>query len=108
MGFGGWWWRAGVVCAVVAAGAARAGESWDGGSLVNSNWSTAENWNPDGVPANNGTANIRMVGPGRTDANVDAPWSINSLTFDSGSLGFVMGGSALTVGGGAIKNLSGV
>ena len=29
---------------------ASAGNTWDGGSVVDSNWGTAANWNPDGAP----------------------------------------------------------
>src|SRR6266513_5791672 len=105
MGVGRW---CGCAALILIWGEVRAGESWDGGSLINSNGSTAANWNPDGAPANNGTANILMLGPGRTNANLDVPWSINSLTFDTSALSFVLGGSQLTVGGGAIKNFSAV
>src|SRR5205814_1217836 len=58
---------------------ARAGEVWSGGSITDNKWSTAENWSPTGAPANDGTANIMMIGPMRPDSWVDAPWSINSL-----------------------------
>ena len=32
--------------------------TWDGGSAIDSNWTTAANWNPDGAPANDGTADL--------------------------------------------------
>ena len=41
-------------CLLAAAGQA---QTWDGGGVDN-NWTTIANWNPDGLPANNGTANI--------------------------------------------------
>lgn len=69
-----------------------AGEIWDGGNTVDSKWTTDANW--DGPmrngtsPPNNGTANIHFAGNDRTIPNVDVPYSINSLTFDAGSVSF--------------------
>ena len=34
---------------------------WDGGG-TNDNWNTANNWNPNAVPANDGTANVGFRG----------------------------------------------
>src|SRR5205085_1804161 len=51
---------------IVLAAAPIAAQTWDGGGGANINWSTATNWNPDGTPANNGTANIVFALAGTT------------------------------------------
>ena len=80
--------------------------TWDGGGS-GSNWSTPGNWNPDGAPPDDGTADIILVGS--TDLSpivnaADGNWSIRSLTFGAFSLGFDLGGGPLTVGAGGITN----
>jgi autotransporter-associated beta strand protein len=88
---------------------AGAGEIWTGGGgLTDNKWTTAANWSPSGAPANDGSANIVMVGPDHISPNVDLAWSINSLAFPSGAAAaFTIGGSALAIGGGGISNASG-
>ncbi len=88
-------------------GQARAGEIWDGGSLIDNRWTTADNWMPPGPPANDGSANVVMMGPGHADSLVDVPWSIRSMQFPIGAVGFSITGSALAVGEGGIANFSG-
>ena len=85
---------------------ATAGEIWDGGG-ADSKWTTDANW--DGLrsgisPPNNGSANIHMAGNDNVVSNVDIPYSINSLTFDAGSVSFFIVGQELTIGAGGIKN----
>ncbi len=84
-----------------------AGEIWDGGGADN-NWTTGRNWNgPIGFefpPLNNGNANVHMAGNQQTTNVVNVPWSINSLTFDAGSLSFFVTGQELTIGAGGITN----
>ncbi len=84
-----------------------AGEIWDGGG-ANDNWTTGANWNLTGLsqvpPPNNGTANVHMAGNQGTTNVVDVPWSINSLTFDNGSVSFFVTGQELTIGAGGITN----
>lgn len=71
--------------------------SWDGGGADN-NWSTAANWNPDGAPANNGTAEIRLVGIVRTTPSVNTPWSVGKFVYTVATdATFTLGGSALTI-----------
>ena len=94
-----------LTCASVSAGTI-----WDGGG-ANDYWTTGANWN--GIkflqtpPANNGTANIvmpAMNGLVQTPI-VNVPYSINSLTFNSGNGRFViLGAEELTIGGGGITN----
>ncbi|MGA2066342.1 MAG: autotransporter-associated beta strand repeat-containing protein [Thermoguttaceae bacterium] len=78
---------------------------WNGGG-GDSNWSTPQNWNPAGAPANDGTADVQMAGSTRPSPNVDAPWNIDSLTFSSGCAAFTLSGGPLTVGPGGIVNQS--
>lgn len=98
-------------CALVflaATGLAWAGTTWDGGG-ANNLWSTANNWNPNGVPANNGTASLTFAGSTRLAPDMDANWSINSLTFSNSAGAFTLnstGGFVLTIQGGGITNNS--
>ena len=60
-----------------------------GGDL---DWTFATNWNGNVVPVNNGTANIIFGGvidinPG---PNLDANWSVNSVTFNNTAGAFVL------------------
>jgi fibronectin-binding autotransporter adhesin len=96
------------VCALICALPAVAGTTWDGGG-ANNLWSTASNWNPDGVPANNGTAGLAFAGTTRLAPDMDANWNISSLTFNSGAGAFTLsstGGFVLTIQGGGITNNS--
>src|SRR5262245_2955287 len=79
--------------------------TWSGRGADN-NWSTSQNWTPLGAPANDGTANVIMAGAIRLTPNIDTPWSINSLTFNTSANAFTIGGSALTIGAGGIINQS--
>ena len=71
--------------------------TWTDVSAANKNWSTAANWNGNGVPVNNGTADVAF-----NDINVNGNfqrvdpqnitpasnnWSINSLTFVNSGTG---------------------
>ncbi|MHB1156723.1 MAG: cellulase family glycosylhydrolase [Phycisphaerales bacterium] len=69
---------------------------WDGGSAVNSNWSTAENWNPDGAPVSGAGADIQLAGVARLDSAVGAAFTLNSLAYNSGAGAFTLSGSTLT------------
>jgi len=79
--------------------------TWDGGGTDN-NWSTALNWNPDGIPLNDGTASVEFDESLRLTPYVDVPWVINSLVFKSAAGASSIHGSPLTVGAGGIVNLS--
>jgi hypothetical protein len=84
----------------------RAGTTWDGGGGANLNWSSALNWNPDGAPANDGTAPILFSGNVSLTPNVDAVWDIASLTFSNTAGAFTLGGSQLTIRSAGITNNS--
>jgi autotransporter-associated beta strand protein len=89
-----------LVAALAGLPATAPAQTWDGGSFFGDNWTTAENWNPNVVPANNGTAQINMSGTTRLTPNVNVPWRIFTITFDVQAGPFVIGGSPLTIRGG--------
>jgi len=77
--------------------------TWDGGSATNDNWSSSANWNPNGVPDNDGTATLVFAGDVRLTPNADSAWSLSRIHFDgSGTSAFTLGGSTLSVGTGGI------
>jgi autotransporter-associated beta strand protein len=69
---------------------------------ANSNFSTANNWTPAAIPANDGTANLVFSGSTRLTPTIDAPWSVNSLSYGNLAGAFSIGGQALTLGAGGI------
>ena len=89
-----------LVAALAGLPATARAQTWDGGSFFGDNWTTADNWNPNAVPANNGTAQINMSGTTRLTPNVSVPWRIFTITFDVQAGPFVIGGSPLTIRGG--------
>src|SRR5882672_5279770 len=102
-------WARGVCLLMMSGGfleSARAGEVWDGGSLLDNKWTTDDNWMPIGPPANDGTANIIMMGPAHADSLVDVPWSVRSIQFPAGAVGFSISGNALSIGDRGINNSS--
>ena len=85
---------------------ALAGETWDGNGGDN-NWTTGNNWNPNGDPPNDGTANIVMAGTNRLTPRVDLDWDINSLVFSNTAGGFGISGDpgvSLGIGSTGISN----
>ncbi len=97
-----------VFAAVLFVSTAHA-QTWDGGGVAggSTNWNNAANWNPDGVPVSNGTANIFMVGAIDVANTVDINFDIGSLTFNSTAGAFIIsgsGGSTLTIRSGGVVN----
>lgn len=89
--------------------AARA-QTWDGGANNSDQWTTPANWNPNGVPANNGTAHIIFGGNSRLTPEVNETQSIQSLTFNSTAgkffiiPGFSIPDQGLIIGAGGVTN----
>ena len=83
-------------------------QTWDGGGTDN-NWTTPNNWNPNAVPANNGTANILFLGSVRLTPTINVIQSVNAIGFGSGSGSFTVTNGAfhthLEVGAGGIINI---
>jgi T5SS/PEP-CTERM-associated repeat protein/autotransporter-associated beta strand protein len=94
--------------ALVFSPLASGGDIWDGGG-ADANWTTGNNWD-GGIgrlqfpPPNNGTANVHFVGNDNTFPVIDTPYSVNSVTFDAGSVSFIHTGQELTIGAGGITN----
>ena len=69
--------------------------------------STGANWDTNVAPVNNGTANVTFGGLIDLTPDMDASWSVNSLTFNNTSGAFTLGsvgGFTLTTGTGGITN----
>jgi uncharacterized membrane protein len=90
---------------ILLAGLLVQAQTWDGGG-TNNNWTIANNWNPNGAPLNNGTANINFAGSVRRTPFLDVPQDIFSLTFSNTASSFVLGGSSLTIRSGGLTNSS--
>ncbi len=94
--------RARAIVAVLFATTAFAGETWDGNGGDN-DWSTANNWTPNGAPPNDGTANIVMAGTNRLTPRVDIDWDVSSLVFSNTAGGFsISGGAGVSLGIGTV------
>ena len=74
---------------------------WDGGSALDSNWSSAENWNPDGAPASASDTYLKFDGNARMQPvqDIAAPFLLNRLDF----LGGATYTAAITIGGGQLQ-----
>ena len=102
-------WAVVIVAIGLGATAPAATFVWDGGG-TDSNLSTPADWNPDGAPPNDGTADLQF-GSVRTSPIPDANWSVNSITFTSGAPAFTIGSASpnaniVSVGAGGITNNS--
>ena len=70
-----------------------AAQTWDG-ARANDAWTTANNWSPNGVPAN-----IVMAGTKRLTPRVVVDWDIDSLVFSATEGGFSISGHGVGVAG---------
>jgi autotransporter-associated beta strand protein len=90
-----------TAAAAASCAAARAGDTWDGGGADN-NWSTSNNWNPNGVPTSAATTNLTFAGSTRLTPNLDSNFTVSSITFSAPtSVAFTLGSanaSVLTLG----------
>jgi fibronectin-binding autotransporter adhesin len=98
-----------LACALLITFSSHA-QTWDGGGL-NNLWSNGLNWTgiPDNTaPVNNGTANVFFGGNVRLTPDMDAKWTINSLTFNNTASPFVLGSTGgftlILEAGGIINN----
>lgn len=84
----------------LTAAASAADRMWDGGSLVDSNWSTATNWDADASAPVAGDA-LFFGGSARlTNTNdFDAGTSFAGLTFNNGAGAFTLNGNGIVLGG---------
>ena len=99
-----------VVCAICSlafelAPLGAATFTWDGGG-ANSNWGTANNWNPNGAPAAGTLNDYVFAGTTQTTntANGVIAWEVNSITFNSGAGAFVISGTQLKLRAGGVTS----
>ncbi len=88
-----------VLCAGMVSELSAANFNWDDGSGADSNWNTAANWNPDGVPTNATTTRLLfgVVGSGSTNNDIVA-FNLNRLVFQAGLTSpFAVTGNAFTM-----------
>ena len=94
-----------VLLAVAPAVAAT--RTWNG-SQGNDHWTNTLNWTPAAVP-NDGTADVIFAGTIRPTPDMNANWSVNSVTFNNTAAAFTLGSSTastLTIGAGGITDNS--
>ena len=94
-----------ALAAAAAVGRVACAQTWDSGGGDN-NWGTANNWDTNLAPANNGTANIAFGFGARTTPVINTPWDVNTVTFLGGAPSFTNSGSQLTLRG-VVTNSSG-
>jgi autotransporter-associated beta strand protein len=100
---------AGTVATIISAGIcldpkeAQAGNTWDGGSSLNGNWSTVQNWDADTLPdfstpiTFGGNANLLST-------NDLLAISVGGIIFDPLADAFTLRGSAITLTGNIANN----
>jgi autotransporter-associated beta strand protein len=111
------WQRALLACCTLAAlavgplapSALAANYFWIGEDPASASWSSALNWNGNGVPPNDGTADVIFSGahlppPPQLDPTLIVSRSIRALFFNDG-LPHVLSGAALTIGDGGITKV---
>lgn len=72
---------------------------WDGGHPSQNRFTDNQNWNPNGAPPNNGTADLVFTGSVRTTPTTNGAFNAKSITFDSGASAFNISGGLLTLSG---------
>src|SRR5687768_17111773 len=76
--------------------------NWDAGGGGSDTWSSAGNWNPDGAPPNDGTADLVFNVNAGTSPLVDSTpagsaWSIFSITFGPSAGVFTIFGDPISL-----------
>lgn len=80
--------------------------TWDGGGSDN-NWTTANNWNPNGAPGPTISGNVTFSGSSGLTPYVDSAYTLDGLLFASGAGAFTIGGNqTLTIKANGISNNS--
>jgi autotransporter-associated beta strand protein len=68
-------------------------QTWDGGGS-NARWNTANNWNPNGVPAFTSSTNLTFGGSTRLVPDLNGNRTVHSLTFAVGAGSFTVIGDS--------------
>lgn len=101
--------RFGLLLAALGMGVQAATYTWDGGG-GDGNWTTANNWSPNGAPARNPSGDGHdLVFSGTLNTTTWANsggWKVRSLTFDSSAGAFTLGDGVLTIGTNGVTNHS--
>ena len=96
----------GLLLALLLLGTFRlSAQMWSGGA-ADDYWSSATNWNPVGVPNNNGTARIVFAGTTRLTPSALVTWDVLGLFFTNNAGAFILGGNQLTLRAAGITNNS--
>ena len=56
-------------------------QTWDGGAALGASWASANNWNPNGVPALGANISFNNINNGKTTTTVVSSFSLGSITF---------------------------
>lgn len=97
-----------IVCLTYSAATATT-YTWDGnsGNGAGTDWSTSNNWSPNGAPPANAGHDLVFATGNKLGNNADgASWTLNSLSFATNAGAFTLGGSALYIGAGGVTNHS--
>ena len=81
-----------IAAFILASAATLRAQTWDAGGVAGGSllWSTGTNWSADVAPVNNGTANVIFGGTLDLAPDMDANWSIASLTFNNTAGAFTL------------------
>jgi hypothetical protein len=88
-----------LAISLIIVSSAKAQNIWDGGSPVDSNWNTPDNWDNNLVPS----FPVALTFSGTTrlnpSNNLVGPTQVNGITFASGAGAFTLSGNAITLAG---------
>jgi autotransporter-associated beta strand protein len=99
-------WMTFAALAVLLTPLSLSAQFWDGGGTTD-NWTDANNWSTNAVPANNGTATPNFAGTVRLNPTLNVGVDLNGITFadNSGAFNLItLNGSVLTLRGAGITN----
>jgi autotransporter-associated beta strand protein len=101
--------RAGIIAGAISAifglspTEARAGNTWDGGSALNGNWSNVQNWDADTLP--DFLLPITFAGMANLLANNDLNLlGVGGVILDAAAGAFTLRGNAITLNGSIVNN----
>ncbi len=83
------------------AATAKSQSTWNGGSGVNADWSTPQNWVGGSAPTSSVATDIIFGSSPIANSNVDSPFSLRTLIFNASAPASTLGGSQISIQGGA-------
>jgi len=86
---------------LLAISSASAGQIWDGGSLTDSNWNTADNWDSNTLPGFASAINFEGTSKPTNVNDLPADTTIGGINFNNSTAGqaFSISGNRITLGG---------